>query len=67
MLKVAKEGPGTCPRLGHLLCFKHTACIALPNVNCAKEVFFKKKKKCKAFKKTLSFSNEELHVLKAQI
>lgn len=45
MLKVAKEGPGTCPRLGHLLCFKHTACIALPNVNCAKEVFFKEKKK----------------------
>lgn len=67
MLKVAKEEPGTCPSLGHLLCFKHTACIALSNVNCAKEVFFKKKKKCKAFKKTLSFPNEELQVLKAQI
>lgn len=68
MLKVAKEGPGTCPSLGHLLCFKHTACIALSNVNCAKEVFFKKKKKkSKAFKKTLSFPNEELQVLKAQI
>lgn len=56
MLKVAKEGPDTCPSLGHLLRFKHTTCITLPNVNCAKEVFFKKKKKCKAFKKTLKFS-----------
>lgn len=51
----------------------------LPNVNCAKEVFFKKKKKNakllknikktfkKHFKKLLSFPNEELQVLKAQI